>query len=125
VGWEADAARSEGGADVFYSVKRIIGRRAAEVSEVVALLAYRTAASSDGLTTLVVAGNDGRTLLPEEVSAAVLRVLLQRAEAAVGHSVDSAVITVPAHFDGGQREATKRAGILAGLRHVELLQVCI
>lgn len=59
----------------------------------------------------------------KQVSAMILRPLLDRAEASCGIPVRSAVITVPAHFGSWQREATKRAGRLAGLHHVELLQV--
>jgi Fe-S protein assembly chaperone HscA len=58
---------------------------------------------------------------PPQVSAEILRVLKQRAEAASGEPVERVVITVPAYFDDGQRQATKDAGRLAGLDVVRLV----
>ncbi|HLL54779.1 MAG TPA: Hsp70 family protein, partial [Myxococcaceae bacterium] len=64
---------------------------------------------------------DGRELAPEEVSAEVLRALKQGAEQATGEPVREVVITVPAYFDDAQRRATLRAGELAGLEVLRLL----
>ena len=58
---------------------------------------------------------------PQEISAMILRVLKQRAERALGHSVKKAVITVPAFFTEGQRDATREAGELAGLEVVRII----
>ncbi len=58
---------------------------------------------------------------PQEISAMILRTLKQRAERALGHSVAKAVITVPAFFTEGQREATREAGQLAGLEVVRII----
>ena len=58
---------------------------------------------------------------PQEVSAIILRTLKQRAERALGHPVQKAVITVPAFFNEGQREATREAGELAGLEVVRII----
>lgn len=57
----------------------------------------------------------GESFSPEELSALVLRKLKRDAESELGHRIDSAVITVPAYFGNRQREATKRAGKIAGL----------
>ena len=62
-----------------------------------------------------------RQVSPVEVSAEVLRALKQRAEAALGGPVDGAVITVPAYFDDAQRQATRDAGRIAGLKVYRLL----
>jgi len=64
---------------------------------------------------------DGRTLSPEEISAEILRALKAGAERALGEPVTDAVITVPAYFDDAQRRATLRAGELAGLAVLRLL----
>ena len=58
---------------------------------------------------------------PQEISAIILRTLKQRAEKALGHPVLKAVITVPAFFNEGQREATREAGVLAGLEVVRII----
>jgi len=63
----------------------------------------------------------GKTLAPEDVSAEVLRTLARGAEAALGRPVKDAVITVPAYFDDAQRKATLRAGEMAGLHVMRLL----
>ena len=63
----------------------------------------------------------GRSVLPEEVSAEVLRALKRGAEASTGEAVRDAVITVPAYFDDAQRRATLKAGELAGLNVLRLL----
>ncbi|HEX4963580.1 MAG TPA: Hsp70 family protein [Thermoanaerobaculia bacterium] len=62
-----------------------------------------------------------RELLPEEVSAEILRYLKERGEEALGEPVERAVITVPAYFGDAQRRATIRAGELAGLEVVRIL----
>ncbi|HUY34825.1 MAG TPA: Hsp70 family protein [Pirellulales bacterium] len=62
-----------------------------------------------------------QSLTPQEVSAIILRTLKQRAEQALGHTVSKAVITVPAFFTEGQREATREAGHLAGLDVVRII----
>jgi len=58
---------------------------------------------------------------PQEVSAILLRTLKGRAERALGHPVTKAVITVPAFFTEGQRDATREAGVLAGLEVVRII----
>src|SRR5436305_11128016 len=58
---------------------------------------------------------------PQEISAIILRTLKRRAEKALGHPVSKAVITVPAFFNDGQRQATREAGELAGLEVVRII----
>src|SRR5260221_9802999 len=72
-----------------------------------------------GLDVSVSLGDQSYT--PQEISAIILRTLKQRAEKALGRPVVKAVITVPAFFNEGQREATREAGVLAGLEVVRII----
>ena len=94
-----------------YSVKRFIGRRGAEISTTDKQVSYPVTSASNGVVAIPIHGKD---FSPEEVSAEVLKKLKRDAEAALGESVTRAVITVPAYFNDAQRNATKRAGELAG-----------
>jgi molecular chaperone DnaK len=62
-----------------------------------------------------------KTFRPQEISALILRTLRQRAETALGDTVEQAVITVPAYFTDAQRQATKEAGEIAGLEVLQIL----
>jgi molecular chaperone DnaK len=95
---------------VFTSIKRLMGQRLSEVDP--AFFPYKIEADAEGAA-VVRAG--GALRRPEEISACVLRALKSQAEAALGVPVERAVITVPAYFHDAQRQATKRAGELAGL----------
>src|SRR4051795_13001017 len=95
-----------------YSVKRLMGRGVGDVQEELKLFPFRIAGDSESVIKLAL-GN--RTFTPPEISAAVLRRLKENAEADLGAPVTEAVITVPAYFNDGQRQATKDAGRLAGL----------
>ncbi len=97
-----------------FSVKRLIGRRwdDAEVQRDLKLLPYKMVKSGDGVK--VVLGN--KEYSPQEVSAMVLQKLKADAEEKLGEKIDEAVITVPAYFDDSQRQATKDAGEIAGLK---------
>ncbi|HEV2207873.1 MAG TPA: Hsp70 family protein [Verrucomicrobiae bacterium] len=112
VGLPASRARVVNPADTVYSVKRFIGRRGAELSEEEMLVTYRVQGQGTGPATVSIRG---RSLTPEEISAEVLKKLKADADAYFGEPVARAVITVPAYFNDAQRNATKRAGELAGL----------
>ncbi|MDB6149864.1 MAG: Chaperone protein dnaK [Chthoniobacter sp.] len=109
VGRSASRMRSVEPAATVYSVKRFMGRRAGEQEGAVD---YATAGEPGAPLRIRVPGRD---LEPEEVSALILRKLKSDAERALGIAVERAVITVPAYFNDAQRQATKRAGELAGL----------
>jgi molecular chaperone DnaK len=97
--------------ETVYSVKRFMGRRASEISGEERNVSYPLNPAGSGPVTIPI---HGRNLAPEEVSAEVLKKLQRDAAAALGEPVTRAVITVPAYFNDAQRNATKRAGELAG-----------
>jgi molecular chaperone HscA len=114
------AARSP--QDTIASVKRFMGRgpRDAEATRRLTPYQFAPGGESESVVRFSVLGGQ-RTVTPVEVSAEILRVLKARAEAALGGELDGAVITVPAYFDDGQRQATRDAGRLAGLEVMRLL----
>jgi molecular chaperone DnaK len=95
-----------------FSIKRFMGRKEAEVKEEETIVPYKVSAGPNG-DVRVDAG--GKQYSPPEISAMILQKLKADAEAKLGETVDSAVITVPAYFNDDQRQATKDAGKIAGL----------
>ena len=104
VGRAAQRVRVLEPARTIYSIKRFMGRRTADSP-------VNYSISGEPLTVDL----GGRRVAPEEVSADILRALKQQAEEALEEAVDRAVITVPAYFNDAQRQATRKAGELAGL----------
>jgi len=111
VGAPANRLRVLKPAETVYSVKRFIGRRGSDVSSEEMLVTYPVGGQGAGPVTVDI---HGRRWTPEEVSAEVLKKLKADAEACLGETVSRAVITVPAYFNDAQRNATKKAGELAG-----------
>ena len=95
-----------------FSIKRFMGRKEAEVKEEETMVPFKVVKGPNG-DARVEAG--GQQYSPPEISAMILQKLKTDAEAYLGESVDSAVITVPAYFNDDQRQATKDAGKVAGL----------
>lgn len=118
VGVHALALAAQHPADTLMSVKRFMGRGSKDASSDAQRSHYRLAEGEEGLVRFVTSGG---VLSPVEVSADILRVLRQRAIATLGGDIDGAVITVPAYFDEAQRQATKDAATLAGLRVLRLM----
>ncbi|MGC5704270.1 Fe-S protein assembly chaperone HscA [Pseudomonas sp. NFXW11] len=118
VGESARQAASADPLNTVLSVKRLMGRGLADVKQLGEQLPYRFVGGESHMPFIdTVQGPKS----PVEVSAEVLKVLRQRAEATLGGELVGAVITVPAYFDDAQRQATKDAAKLAGLNVLRLL----
>ncbi|MDT3721772.1 Fe-S protein assembly chaperone HscA [Pseudomonas oryzihabitans] len=118
VGAGAKAAAAQDPFNTILSVKRLMGRGIADVKQLGEQLPYRFVAGESEMPFIETAA--GRKS-PVEVSADILRVLRERAEATLGGELVGAVITVPAYFDDAQRQATKDAARFAGLNVLRLL----
>jgi len=98
--------------NTIFSIKRFMGRKEAEVKEEETIVPYEVEAGPNGDVRVDVRG---KQYSPPEISAMILQKLKTDAEAKLGETVDSAVITVPAYFNDDQRQATTDAGKIAGL----------
>jgi molecular chaperone DnaK len=96
-----------------FSIKRFMGRRHAEVEQEEKLVPYTVVGGSDDLVKVDIRG---KQYTPPEISAMILQELRKIAEDYLGEKVERAVITVPAYFNDSQRQATKDAGEIAGLK---------
>src|SRR3984957_188014 len=101
-----------------YSAKRFIGRRYDEVTSELTAVSFDVVAGPDGAVRFEI---HGRQYAPEEISAQVLRKLVEDASKFLGEKVTEAVITVPAYFNDAQRQATKDAGRIAGLEVLRII----
>merc|ERR1719393_497921 len=105
--------------NTFFSVKRFVGRKYDEVGEESKQVPYNVIADGSG-NVKIKCDTVGKEFAPEEISSQVLRKLVGDASKFLGDDVKQAVITVPAYFNDGQRQATKDAGKIAG---VEVLRI--
>ena len=100
--------------NTFYSVKRFIGCKKEEIKRELQQSSY-TIISDDNFNIKIKCPALNKNFAPEEISAQVLRKLVEDASKYLGESITQAVITVPAYFNDSQRQATKDAGKIAGL----------
>ena len=120
VGDEARALLAREPRNVVASVKRLMGRGAADLHAVAGVLPYEIEPGS-GETDMVKLRVGGRARSPVEISAEILKALRRRAEEALEKPVERAVITVPAYFDDAARTATRDAARVAGLEVLRLV----
>lgn len=105
--------------NTLFSIKRLIGRKweDSEVQRDLKLMPYKIVKSGEAVKILM----QGKEYSPQEISAMVLQKLKTDAEEKIGEKITEAVITVPAYFDDSQRQATKDAGEIAGLKVLRII----
>ena len=101
-----------------FSIKRFTGRKFDEVNEEMKMVPYQVVRASNGDARVNALDKE---YSPPEVSAMILQKLKQAAEEYIGQPVSKAVITVPAYFNDAQRQATKDAGLIAGLEVMRIV----
>lgn len=99
-------------------IKRFIGRRYNEIADIADMVAFKVALGKNNLATVQVKEIQ---YSPQQISAMILKSLKEAAEFYLGAKVEKAVITIPAYFNNNQRQATKEAGLMAGLEVVRLI----
>lgn len=118
IGWDARRHAVENPLNTVYSVKRLMGLGIADLQKELPFLAYHVV---PGQRDTIKIDINGELLTPQEISALILRDLKARAERHFDRPMKKAVITVPAYFDDSQRQATRDAGLLAGLEVVRIV----
>jgi L1 cell adhesion molecule like protein len=122
-----DAAKGQAAANpanTVFDAKRLIGRKFTDsiVQSDMKHWPFKVKEGNGGKPTIVVESKgETKEFLAEEISAAVLTKMKQTAEAFLGHEVRDAVVTVPAYFNDSQRQATKDAGVIAGLNVLRII----
>jgi molecular chaperone DnaK len=103
-----------------YSIKRLVGQdyKSAEAKHTKKMVSYEVVKGNQNLAYVKV---DDKNYSPQEISASILQKMKQTAEEYLGESVKEAVITVPAYFSDAQRQATKDAGKIAGLKVLRII----
>ncbi len=96
-----------------YSIKRFMGHTYDEVTKEIPRVPYKIVKGDNNTPRVLI---DDRKYTPQEISAIILQKMKKTAEDYLGHEVTEAVITVPAYFNDAQRQATKEAGEIAGLK---------
>jgi len=104
--------------NTIFSIKRFMGRRYDEVQEEIKRVPYKVVPGPNNAARVEIMG---KLYAPEEISAMVLKKLVDDAERYLGERVTDVVITVPAYFNDAQRQATKTAGEIAGLNVLRII----
>ncbi len=101
-----------------YSTKRFVGRRWGEVDQEMKIVSYKVVQGDNNTVRFEM---NGKLYAPEEISAMVLRKLVDDASSNLGEKIKDVVVTVPAYFNDAQRQATKDAGKIAGLNVLRII----
>lgn len=118
IGHEALEWAGRDALNTLISVKRFMGRGTTDIKTLGDQLPYQLVSGDSGMPSFRTSAGD---ISPVAASAEILRALVERAESALDGPLDGAVITVPAYFDEAQRQATKDAATLAGVKVLRLL----
>ena len=124
IGDAAKTASTTNPTNTIYDIKRLMGRKYSDpiVQEEIKKLPYKVIQTEgDKIRVEVKYKNETKQFSPEEISAMILSYMKQTAEAYVGSTITNAVITVPAYFNDAQRQATKDAGVIAGLNVLRII----
>ena len=103
--------------NTFFNLKRFVGREWDELDEISMSVPYNIKSNDNG-NVRVLSPFTEREYAPEELVSSIIRKLIDDSETFLGDTIDSAVITVPAYFNESQRQATKDAALLAGIKAV-------
>jgi len=124
IGTSAKSQSSQNPENTVFDAKRLIGRKYSDplLQSDIKHFPYTVKSDSDGKPVIEVSyKNELKTFKPEEVSSMVLSKMKEIAEAYMGEDIQNAVITVPAYFNDAQRQATKDAGVIAGLNVLRII----
>ena len=124
IGTSAKSQSSQNPENTVFDAKRLIGRKYSDplLQSDIKHFPYTVKSDSDGKPVIEVSyKNELKTFKPEEVSSMVLSKMKEIAEAYMGEDIQNAVITVPAYFNDAQRQATKDAGLIAGLNVLRII----
>ena len=106
--------------NTFFNLKRFVGREWDELDETSMSVPYNIKSNDNG-NVRVLSTFTEREYAPEELISSIIRKLIDDSETFLGDTIDSAVITVPAYFNESQRQATKDAALLAGIKVERIL----
>ena len=124
IGTSAKSQSSQNPENTVFDAKRLIGRKYSDplLQSDIKHFPYTVKPDSDGKPVIEVSyKNELKTFKPEEISSMVLTKMKEIAEAYMGEVIQNAVITVPAYFNDAQRQATKDAGLIAGLNVLRII----
>ena len=123
IGEAAKSAVSSNPSNTVFDVKRLIGQKFSDpkIQTLMKHFTYKVVNKGDKPDIEVEFKDEKKVFSPEEISAMVLTKMKETAEAYIGKKVTDAVITVPAYFNDSQRQATKDAGIIAGLNVLRII----
>ena len=123
LGDAAKASSSSNPTNTIYDVKRLVGRDYSDnvLQQDMKSLTYKIVSSNGKPKVKVDFKNEEKEFTPEEISAMILVKMKETAEAYLGEPIKDAVVTVPAYFNDAQRQATKDAGVIAGLNVLRII----